>query len=70
MVVLMLVEVVAEFKTMRQYLAMRKLGSVPNGASLRIFLVSNHLKRLNKTTLFDGLVITALRQAQGERMLS
>jgi hypothetical protein len=26
----MLVEVVAEFKTMRQYLAMRKLGSVPN----------------------------------------
>ena len=30
MVVLMLVEVVAEFKTMRQYLAMRKLGSVPN----------------------------------------
>ena len=30
MVVLMLVEVVAEFKTMRQYLAMRKLGSVPD----------------------------------------
>lgn len=29
MVVLMLVEVVAEFKIMRQYLAMRKLGGVP-----------------------------------------
>jgi hypothetical protein len=30
MVVLMLVEVGAEFKTMRQYLAKRKLGSVQN----------------------------------------
>jgi hypothetical protein len=32
----MLVEVVAEFKIMRQYLAMRKLGSVPD-SSLSIY---------------------------------
>jgi hypothetical protein len=35
MVVLMLVEVVAEFKTMRQYLAMRKLGRVPDSLETR-----------------------------------
>lgn len=51
MVVLMLVDVAAEFKTMRQYLAMRKLGSAPYPSevyfttqcfSLLIYLMTVH----------------------------